>query len=634
MSAILLTAVTFAVYAPVTGYGFVNLDDRFFTMGRIGDGLTAANLKWAFSEFHYGFYYPLTLISHMLDIQLFHDRAGGHHLTSLLIHLANTLLLLTLLHRATKAPWRSFFVAALFALHPLHVESVAWVAERKDVLSTFFELLAFHAYLRYTEKRSVGRYLAVFMGFVFALLSKSMVITFPFLLILLDYWPLGRLDFTRVPGEPARGTWRTLRNLVLEKVPLFALIPVTAWLTLLAQMKEHALSAAARLPLDQRLANAILSYGRYILNMVAPYGLVAYVPHPQGNYSVPLVILAALFLAACTLAVMILGRRFRYLPMGWFWYLGSLIPVIGLVQTGLHASADRFTYVPLTGLFIILSWGACDALKIFLPVKRIQVRGIAVVLILALAVPARFQVAAWSSDEVLYGRILARYPQCALAHNNLGMALEKADRLPEAREHYEQAARIDPGFPDARISLANILAGEGKVDEAMDQCRQVLRFNPGNPKALNNLGVMLSGSDRIPEALECFQKAVENDPDFAEGHNNLALLLDRMNRPSEALAHFSQALRIQPGSFKVLDNLGLALAKMHRLPEAIERFQQAVRINPDFADAHCHLGLALAQAHRFTEAREHLQQALRINPNDEEARAGLQDVQKALGLTP
>jgi len=625
-----LVAVTFAAYAPVLRYGFVNLDDPHFTAGRIGDGLSRANLKWALSEFHFGFYYPLTLISHMLDRRLFQNWAGGHHLTSLLIHLANTLLLLTLLRRATKAPWRSFFAAALFALHPLHVESVAWVAERKDVLSTFFELLAFHAYIRYAEKRSAGRYLAVFLGFALALLSKSMVVTFPFLLLLADYWPLGRLDFTRAAQESAGGTWRTLGNLVLEKVPLFALIPVSAWLTLLAQTKEKALSSTSLLPLDQRFANAILSYGRYILKMFAPFGLVAYVPHPQGHYSMPLVVLSALFLAACTVAVLVLWRRFRYLPFGWFWYLGSLIPVIGLIQTGQIASADRFTYVPLVGLFIILSWGACDAMRIPNPGKRVEVWGAAILLLLSLAALTRFQVTTWSSDGILYRRILAYYPQCALAHYNLGHSLFDEGRIEEAIAHYTEAVRLDPDYVEAQNNLGVALIEENRLPEALDHLNQALRINPDSAQALGDLGLALGKMNRLSESIERLEQAVKIDPDFADARINLGVSLNSAGRAPEALEQFQQALKIQPASARALGNLLAVLVKLNRLPEGIERFQQAVREKPDSPEARFNLGMALFQAGRFAEARENFRQALEIRPDFTQARASLQEVEKHL----
>jgi len=508
IATILLAAVTFAVYAPVLRYGFVSMDDPYFTMGRIADGLTMENIKWAFSTYHQGFYFPLTLISHMVDHQLFRDWAGGHHLMNLLLHLANALLLLVCLRRATRMPWRSFFVAALFALHPLHVESVAWVAERKDVLSTFFMLLALWGYLRYTEKKSIARYAAVFLAFACGLLSKSMVITFPFLLLLLDYWPLKRFDFSRTPGQKAGGMLKPLGSLILEKVPLMALMPVSAWLTLLTQMKENALSTTARLPMDQRIANAFLSYGRYILKMFVPTGLVAYVPHLQMNYPVPLVILSALCLAAGTCAALYWGRRFRYLPVGWFWYLGSLLPAIGLVQAGLQASADRFTYIPLVGLFIILIWGACDVFKPSPSDKRLWIRGTATALLLVLSVLAFIQVGTWRSTEIMFRRVLAYYPWCPFALISLGKDLSQMKRYEEALPLFEKAATLAKHFsPDMTFAW----------------------------------GLTLSRLEKYQEAVDRFQKVLAEDPESGEAHLQLGYALSQLQRPAEAIPHYRQA---------------------------------------------------------------------------------------------
>ena len=505
IATILLAAVTFAVYAPVLRYGFVSMDDPYFTMGRIADGLTMENIKWAFSTYHQGFYFPLTLISHMVDHQLFRDWAGGHHLMNLLLHLANALLLLVCLRRATRMPWRSFFVAALFALHPLHVESVAWVAERKDVLSTFFMLLALWGYLRYTEKKSIARYAAVFLAFACGLLSKSMVITFPFLLLLLDYWPLKRFDFSRTPGQKAGGMLKPLGSLILEKVPLMALIPISAWLTLLTQMKENALSTTARLPMDQRIANALLSYGRYILKMLVPSGLVAYVPHLQKNYPVPLVILSALCLAAVTCAVLCWGRRFRYLPVGWFWYLGSLLPAIGLVQAGLQASADRFTYIPLVGLFILLVWGIGDLRIIRRPRWK---AGAAVVLLLVLSVLSFVQVGTWSSTEVMFRRVLAYYPWCPFALINLGIELAQMKRYGEALPIFELAAAITRNVPEDMIfDWGMSLLKLERYKEAADRFQDFLALEPESGQAHLELGFALSQLQRPAEAIPEYQKA-------------------------------------------------------------------------------------------------------------------------------
>jgi len=617
---VLLLAVTFIVYAPVLQYGFVKLDDGQYTSGPITEGFTPANFKWAVAGFNFGYYAPLTLISHMLDAQLFHAWSGGCHLSNLLLHLVNSVLLLGCLLLATRAPWRSLFVAALFALHPLHVESVAWVAERKDVLSTFFELLALWAYLRYTEKKSLQSYCAVFLAFAAGLLCKPMVITFPFLLLLLDYWPLGRLKFPSAARQGSGGFLQSLKPLLIEKIPLFALMPISAGLTTLAHMVEKRLPSFQRLPLDQRLANALLSYVKYILNMFAPYGLVAYVPHPEGAYSLSLTFLAGLFLAACTVAAIILGRRFRYLPTGWFWYLGSLIPAIGLIQPGLQASADRFTYIPLVGLFIIVVWGACEA---FPSEKRLPVWVAGVAVLLVLAVLARFQVTTWSSSEVLFRRILASYPQCALAHHNLGLDLMEQGRTEEAIAHFEDAVRRHPNYIEAQNNLGGALLRQGRMDEAILHFEEALRYHPDDADACYNLGLAMANLNRIPEAIQRFEQAARINPDLEDAYVNLGVALDLENRASDAVEQFRKAVRLRPDDAQAWDDLGLDLQKTNRLSEALENFQQAVRIDPNSADARCHLAAALVQGRRLAEAKEQFQQALRINPDSAEARSGL-----------
>ena len=634
VSVVLLLAVTFIVYAPVLQYGFVKLDDGQYTSGPITDGLTLANFKWAVAEFNFGYYAPLTLISHMLDARLFHAWSGGYHLLNLLLHLANTVLLLGCLLLATRAPWRSLFVAALFALHPLHVESVAWVAERKDVLSTFFELLALWAYLRCTEKKSLQNYGAVFLAFAAGLLCKPMVITFPFLLLLLDYWPLGRLEVPGAARQKSGGFWQSLKPLLIEKIPFFALIPVSAWLTALAHMAEKRLPSFHRLPLDQRFANALLSYGRYILNMFAPYKLVAYVPHPEGAYSLPLTFLAGLFLAACTLAAIFLGRRFRYLPTGWFWYLGSLIPAIGLIQPGLQASADRFTYIPLVGLFIIVVWGACEVCSIFPSAKRLPVWEAGIVLLLALAALARFQVTTWSSSEVLFQRILASYPQCELAHHNLGLDLMEQGRTEEAIAHFKEAVRLHPNYIEAQINLGVALLHTGRTEEAIVHFEEALRYHPDDADACYNLGLAMANLNRIPEAIQRFEQAVRINPNLEDAFVNLGVALDLENRLPDAVEQYRKAVRLRPDDAQAWDYLGLDLQKTNRLSEALENFQQAVRIDPNSADARCHWAVALVQGHRLAEAQEQYQQALRIKPDFTEARAGLQKVREMLEHTP
>jgi protein O-mannosyl-transferase len=501
-----LLVLTAAAYAPVAHYGFVSMDDPFFVDGRMRDGITLENLRWAFSGFHFGFYGPVALVSHMVDRELFGDWAGGYHLVNIFLHLANTLLLLLFLCRATKARGRSLFVAALFALHPLHVEAVAWVAERKELLSALFEFLALLAYLRYARKIGAWRYAAVFLLFAAALLSKTMAITFPFLLLLLDYWPLGRLDFD---GGAKRG-FRTLGRLALEKIPFFALIPVMGWATLAAQSSVEALVVGEKLPpLADRLANAGLAYGWYGIKMVAPCRLAAYYQHTQGVFSAPLLALALAFLVAATGAALWFGRRYRYFPVGWFWYFGTLVPVIGVVQVGFQAWADRYTYIPLVGLFVIFSWGAHDAVPRGTPRRSLVLACSAGISVLALAGLAHVQVRTWSSTEVLNRNILRYDPQCPLALTNLGNELGKQNRCAEAVGFYEKAARLTRLPPSHKLDWAFCLSQVGRDEEAVACFRSALSQDPGAGKAYFQLGYSLSKLQRHSEAIPNYRKALE-----------------------------------------------------------------------------------------------------------------------------
>jgi tetratricopeptide (TPR) repeat protein len=505
IAVVALLALTVAVYAPVAHYGFVSMDDPFFVEGRMKDGLTIENIQWAFSGFHFGFYGPVGLVSHMADREIFGDWAGGHHLTNLLLHLANTLLLLAFLARSTGARWRSLFVAALFALHPLHVEAVAWVAERKELLCALFEILALLAYIRYARAPRFWSYAPVWGLFAIALLSKTMAITFPFLLLLVDYWPLGRLDF----DGGVKGGVSTLGRLVMEKVPLFALIPFAAWATVAAQAAAEAFGPGGRLPLADRLANAGLAYGWYPLKMLAPTRLAAYYPHTQGRYSLALLSLSLALLAAATAAALWLGRRHRYVPVGWFWYAGTLVPVIGIVQVGLQAWADRYTYIPLVGLFIIISWGAHDALLRGAPRRTLALASSACLCALALAAVAQAQVRTWRSTETLNRHILRYYPQCPIALINLGNELGKQERCAEAVGFYEQAARLTSLPPAPKMDWAFCLSQLGREEEAVARFRSALADDPSAGKAYFQLAFCLSKLQRHAEAIPNYRKAFE-----------------------------------------------------------------------------------------------------------------------------
>jgi protein O-mannosyl-transferase len=654
-----LALVTLAAFWGVLSNGFLNYDDNFYVTenAHVLQEVTRDSVRWAFTTTYFGFYYPLTWLSHMLDVQLFGLWAGGHHLTSLLLHVLNTLLLFLLLSSATGAFWRSSAVALLFAIHPLHVESVAWIAERKDVLSSFFGFACLLAYAAYAAKPTVGRYVPVLASFLLGLLAKPMIITLPLVLLLLDYWPLGRWPSGGHPSRfapPGNGPGRpaTVKRLVLEKLPLLALVPVFAWVTVLSQKQAQALVSVETLPIYPRVANALASYWTYVAKMFAPVGLAVFYPHPNRDLSFGRAALCGLALLAATGAVLWFGRERKYLSVGWLWYLGTLVPVIGLVQVGPQAMADRYTYLPLTGLFILVVWGSAEMAGAA-RAARFALSGIAGVVLLSLVFMTRAQVGFWNSSRTLFEHALAVTSGSYVAHYHLAATLEEQGRKDEALSHYQEALRIEPGFAPTRCNLGKALADAGRAEEAAEQFEQALRIDPryadahnafgalllnlgradeaighfretlslkpGDTEALSSLGQAYARKGQIPESVSFFEEALQTDPDNPNVRIRLATALLGAGRTDEAIGHLNLALAARPDSAEALRGLGQALARSGRTGEAIDRFQQAVRADPDYAEARNGLGVALDHAGKTTEAVEQFRQAVRIRPDYSEA---------------
>ncbi len=601
-----LFVATLAVYTPVLRFDFVNYDDPEHVSENVHArrGITLQGLVWAFTSGESFNWFPVTRLSHMVDCQLFGLRSGLHHVTSAVIHAAAAMLLFAFLVRITLAFWPSALVAFLFALHPLHVESVAWVAERKDVLCAFFWFLGLWAYVRYVERPSRGRYLLVVLAFCLGLMSKPMIVTFPFVLLLLDVWPLRRFS----------------ANVVREKIPLFVLSAGSAVVTYLVQQAGGSVQAFTVFPLGLRVENVLVSYVVYIVKMFWPSGLAVFYPYPA---SIPTwqVATAGLALAAIS-ALAIRGLRDRpYLVVGWLWYLVTLGPVIGLVQVGGQARADRYMYVPMVGLAIMLAWGAVDIVRRW-PRAVSAVGGVATVACLSCVSLTWAQIQHWQNSETLFKHALAvTGTDNYVAHHNLGLALAKIPgRLPEAISHMESAVRIYPDNADARSNLGLALSDfPNRLPEAIAHLQAALRISPGSRVVHNNLGNALSKiPGRLPEAVEEFQAALRIDPNYTEARNNLGLVLSKIpDRLPEAIAEFQKVLRINPDYPEAHNNLGLALSDIpERLPEAIAEFQAALRINPDYAEAHNNLGLALAKiSGRLPEAIAEYQTAIRIDPD-------------------
>ncbi len=617
--AVALALVTLAVFCPVTGFQFVNLDDPDFITDNphVQAGLTAESFKWAWSSVVTGDWHPLTMLSLMLDCQLAGVKPWWPHLVNLLLHAANTVLLFALFQRMTGAMWRSAAVAALFALHPLRVESVAWVSERKDVLSTLFWFLTIWAYVRYAEKqwRAASGQWTVFYGlsllfFALGLMSKPMLVTLPCTLLLLDYWPLGRLK----TGAP---TWR----LVVEKIPFFAMSVAVCVVTIRVQKQAGGMLSWQYFPLTSRLGNALVSYVSYIEKMFWPRHLAGLYLVRSSPWPWWVVTLAALLLLAISALILAQGRRRPYLAMGWLWFLGTLVPVIGLMQTGMQAMADRFTYVPLIGLFVIVAWGGWEwagAWRIprFVPVAA------AAALAACAAVTVR-QESYWKDSETFNKRMIDVAPDNSFAHNNLGSYYLDIQRTNDALPQFLAAVELAPYYAEARHNLGMVLAWKGQIDEAITQYREAIHLKQDYAAAHYNLGLALGGKGKIDEAIQEYEKAIHLKPDFAQAHNNLGLALSRKGQFDEAIRHYHEAIRLRPNSPTAHNNLGAALGGKGQIDEAIGQFQEAIRLKQDFAEAYNNLGSALAGKGQIEEAIRQFQEAVRLKPEFAAARNNL-----------
>ena len=623
-----LVIATVCVYLPVRDYGFVNLDDNAFVTDNpnIAGGLTWRSVRWAFTaglthhDPHANYWRPLSFLSHALDIELFGLHPAGHHLMNVGLHATAAMALFLILQSMTNAPWRCAFVAALFTLHPLRVESVAWVTERKDVLSGLFFMLTLGAYVRYVRGPfSVPRYLTVVFVFALALMSKSMAVTLPFVLLLLDYWPLGRTRWVP-PVVAGNNVSMTPGQLLKEKLPLFALAAASGLVTYLGHHTASGMNLA-RVPLGIRIANTLLSYGRYIGKVFWPTGLAVWYPlHPGLSTATAMV--AGIGLVGVTTAVIGGARRWPWLVTGWFWYLGMLVPVIGVFQGSGEAMADRFTYLPSIGLTLMLCWSVPARAMERWNLKVITCIAVAAVLAVCAAL-SRVQIQYWKDSETLFRHALDVTRDNWLAHDNLGVALAQAGRIPEAIAQYEQALRIKPDFPEAHNNLGIALTRSGRIPEAIAQYEQALRITPDFAEAHYNLGLALAQAGRIPEAIAQYEQALRIEPDFAAAHNNLGLALSRIGKIQDAIGHYEQALRIQPDYAEAHCNLGDALEQTGKIEEAIAHYEQALSIKPDFAEAHCNLGNALVGLGRLQEAMGHWEQALRSKPDYGEAHYNL-----------
>ena len=597
---LLLAVVTLAVYWPVRQCDFLGYDDPLYYSenARVQAGLTFSNLGWVFTTDAAANWHPLTWLSLMLDAKMFGNHPAGPHLVNLLFHIGNTVLLFVLLSRLTAAAWRSTLVAALFALHPLHVESVAWIAERKDVLCAFFMLLTLLAYTKATtndterakNKQSSNPatachaspfYFLSLLFFALALMSKPMAVTLPFLLLLLDWWPLNRAgNFTFHFSNSSEGmkNFARLKTLLLEKIPFFALSAAACLITFLAQQKSNAVATLTTFPLPVRLENDFVAYARYLGKTVWPATLANPYPHP-GHWPLPLVLFSVLLFAGLGTTAFWFARKIPFLFTGWFWFVGMLVPVIGLVQVGTQSMADRYAYLPVIGIFIIFVWGLARMLA-HLNLPKIWIAAAAILILAASAVRTREQLSYWQNDGTLFSHALAVTENNCTASVDLGSWLLKNGQTPAALERYRAALQMSPDDPLVLYDVANAFAGLGNLDEAIRNYRRALQFAPGRPNILNNLGCALMGQNRLPEAITNFEAALQAQPDFAFAHNSLGTALFKQGRFDEAAQHFFTAAKLAPENPQFAANLGDALVRLGKPAAAADCYRQALQLEP------------------------------------------------------
>jgi tetratricopeptide (TPR) repeat protein len=635
---IFLAVIIWIALGQAVRHEFVGYDDYDYVVEnpKVTNGLTLDGIQWALTHVHAFNWHPLTTISHMLDCQLFGLQPWGHHLTNILLHAVAAILLFLALRELTGSLWPSLLVAAVFAVHPLRVESVAWVSERKDVLSGVFFMLILWAYARYARGYGARsfRYIAVVVLFALGLMCKPTLVTVPFVLLLLDYWPLRR-------GEPpsslgrgiARNTWP---QLIVEKLPLFVLSAASCVATLLAQNPALDFDASLKPPLGERVGNALISYVAYVGQMIWPARLAVLYPYPEGNLKVPQVILALLLLLTISVAFFLWRKKYPFLLIGWLWYLGMLVPMIGIIQVGSQVRADRYTYLPQIGLYLLVVWSATELFHRWRRTRNILVIT-AVLIIIALTTRSYLQISYWRDTETLWKHTIASTSNNYIAHNNLADTLSQSGRFAEAIAECQKALKIKPDFAAAHNNLGVALlqnkqsadgarGQDGAVDEAIEHYRKALQIKPDFTQAHSNLGDALLQKGQIDEAIAHHQKALQIDPDYAEARYNLGKALVAEGKYNDSIAAYEAAVLLRPDYYEAHHNLGCVLAAIGKNDEALKQFNEALRINGNSAESHCYLGVLLRRMGHRDEAIAHLNEALRLKTDYEFAKQQLREL--------
>lgn len=621
-----LALVTVAAYTAVWRFDFIALDDPQYVTSNpnIAGGLSLQTIVWAFTTGREANWHPLTWMSHALDISLFGLQAGWHHAVNLLIHLSSTLLLFVVVRRMTGAVWRSAFVAAAFAVHPLHVESVAWVAERKDVLSALFCMLTLGAYVRYVERQTTARYVAVAVLLALGLMAKAMLVTLPLVLLLLDFWPLMRVrdEVLRVQGSEGPRVRRSFAALVLEKVPLLVIVAASSVATFLAQRHGGAVKSLTAIPVSMRAQNAVVSYVDYVRDAVWPANLGAFYPFPQTIAPARLAMAVAV-LAIISAIVLRFARRAPYALVGWLWFLGMTFPVSGVVQAGGQARADRFMYLPLIGLTIAVAWSAHALVRGSNARKVLGMTAAAIILTWTIVTHAQAQhwrdtVALWSHTATVTDNV-----------NNFGVHFSLAEylrtngRAQDAVAEYEKAIAKNPTYKDARFGLVQAWIALKQPERAIGTLQDLVAVAPNSVEARMSLGLMQADVQRPAEAVAQFTAVTQLQPDFADAHWRLGLALATSGRVVEALPALAEAVRLAPSSADMRNDYGWTLAQHNQRAAALVQLQEALRLEPKFVEAHHNIGRLLAAEQRVDEALGHFTEAIRLEPDYLPARISL-----------
>jgi tetratricopeptide (TPR) repeat protein len=580
-----------ALYWQVTAYDYINFDDPEYVANNVvvKQGLSKETIAWAFKTHKTANWHPLTWISYLLDVHFFGSTPGVHHLINLFLHATNAVLLFIVFRRMTAGTWPSAIISALFAIHPLHVESVVWVSERKDVLSTLFWILTMWCYTGYTTHKDIKRYLAALLLFSLGLMAKPMLVTLPCILLLLDYWPLDRLRFFSEKTDRNKTSLSSIFPLIWEKIPFFVITTASSIVTFMAQKSEGAVKSLDFIAFNLRLANALNSYISYLKKIIWPYPLAVFYPYPSyypwwKTIGSLLLLIAMFYLAFRNM------KRHPYLLVGWLWYVGSLVPVIGIVQVGSQAMADRYTYVPAIGIFVIFVWGANELIRQW----RIQKAGIVIgtLLLLAVLVAATWvQTTHWKDSITLFRHAIDVTTDNYLAHSNLAGTYAQNRQFDKAIGHYTEALRAKPDDAMAHNNLGLALAHKGRYADAVQHYSEALRLNPDYAEVHNNLGIALAKQGSWNEAIKHYRKAIQLRPHYAEAHTNLATVLVKEGRMDEAISHYSEAVDSDPYLETAIILLALALSQQGQIDEAVLTLEKGLKRIPNSADLNNHLGM-------------------------------------------